>query len=116
MNARGLAMYHLVRARQRHHVPAGSKGNVKIAPLPAWISPIATYVICTNPRSGSWLLSKGLAATGLAGNPREWFNHWEEQRHRARWRMDHATDLTLGAYIGIASAESTTSNGISGIK
>jgi LPS sulfotransferase NodH len=83
---------------------------------PRWTSALATYVICTNPRSGSWLLGKGLAATGLAGDPREWFNPWEEQRHRARWRMDHATDLSFRAYIGIANAESTTPNGVSGIK
>jgi LPS sulfotransferase NodH len=30
--------------------------------------------------------------------------------------MDHATDLSFRAYVGIASAKSTTSNGISGIK
>jgi hypothetical protein len=52
----------------------------------------------------------------LAGNPREWFNTLEEQRHRAPWRMDHATDLGFAAYFGLANAGSTTINGISGIK
>jgi LPS sulfotransferase NodH len=80
------------------------------------MSPITTYIICTNPRSGSWLFSEGLASTSLAGNPREWFNTLEEQQHRARWRMDNSTDLSYAAYLGLARAESTTNNRISGIK
>jgi len=79
-------------------------------------APAVTYLICTNPRSGSWLLSEGLAATLLAGNPREWFNVLEEQQHRARWRMDSPTDLPYPGYLNLARAQSTTSNGISGIK
>jgi hypothetical protein len=74
-----MAMYHLARTRLPHRVSAGSVGKVPIAR-----SPTATYIICTNPRSGSWLLSEGLASTSLAGNPREWFNTLEEQQHRAR--------------------------------
>lgn len=31
------------------------------------------YLICTTPRSGSWLLSEGLASTSLAGNRRLWY-------------------------------------------
>ena len=116
MNVPSLAIYHLVRTRRPHHVPTGSKSNVTIAPPPTWISPIATYIICTNPRSGSWLLSEGLASTSVAGNPREWFNIGEEQRHRARWRMEHSTDLSYATYLELARTESTTSNGISGIK
>jgi LPS sulfotransferase NodH len=84
--------------------------------LPVWTSPAATYIICTNPRSGSWLLSDGLASTGAAGNPREWFNISEEQRYRARWRMAHASDLTYAGYLRLARAASRTVNGISGIK
>jgi LPS sulfotransferase NodH len=52
----------------------------------------------------------------VAGNPREWFNVLEEQQYRARWRMDHASDLSHAAYLRIAKEESTTSNGISGVK
>ena len=81
-----------------------------------WKAPAATYIICTNPRSGSWLLSEGLSSTGLAGNPREWFNMGEEQAHRARWRMEHSADLSFATYFEIARAESTTANGISGLK
>lgn len=38
------------------------------------MSRIATYVICTSPRSGSTLLCDLLAATGVAGNPQSWFH------------------------------------------
>jgi LPS sulfotransferase NodH len=57
-----------------------------------------------------------LASTSVAGNPREWLNIQEEQQHRAEWRMDHASDLSLMAYLGIARERSTGPNGISGIK
>jgi LPS sulfotransferase NodH len=117
MNIRRMAMHHLARARSLRP-PAAESNNrrVMVARPPRWTSPTATYIICTNPRSGSWLLSEGLASTKLAGNPREWFNVIEEQQHRARWRMDNYTDLTYAAYLVLARAESTTSNGISGIK
>lgn len=109
-------MYHLARARTPRPVPARTNKSVVMAEPPRWTSPTATYIICTNPRSGSWLLSEGLASTSLAGNPREWFNTLEEQQYRARWRMEHSTDLTYTRYLELAKAESTTSNGISGIK
>ncbi|MGB8420717.1 Stf0 family sulfotransferase [Paraburkholderia sp.] len=91
-------------------------GRIGAVRTSRWISSGATYVICTNPRSGSWLLAEGLAATGLAGNPREWFNVQEELQQRAQWRMDHKRDLTSFAYLRIACAKSKTKNGISGIK
>jgi LPS sulfotransferase NodH len=81
-----------------------------------WVSPTATYIICTNPRSGSWLLSEGLAATSIAGNPREWFNVQQEQATRAQWRIDNDTDLTFEGYVEAARLLSTSSNGVSGIK
>lgn len=71
----------------------------------------ATYVICTTPRSGSWLLSDGLAATGLAGNPREWFNVLEEREHRDKYPR-----MTYPQYVKFACSRSHTANGISGIK
>ena len=36
--------------------------------------PKLSYIICINPRSGSWLLGDGLERTGIAGRPREWFS------------------------------------------
>src|SRR5271166_6123634 len=116
MNIRKAALYHLALSQRRSRVSASGKNSLAAAQPRRTASPISTYIICTNPRSGSWLLSEGLAATALAGNPREWFNPIEEQRHRARWRMEHSTDLSYAGYLAQARAESTTANGISGIK
>jgi LPS sulfotransferase NodH len=119
LNARSLALHHLARrlaSRKLGRAPVRAVGNVTTTQSLVWTSPAVTYVICTNPRSGSWLLSEGLASTGLAGNPREWLNVLEEQRHRARWRMDHETDLSFAAFFGLARTESATTNGVSGIK
>ncbi len=113
MNVRSLAVHQLAQTRL-HRVPPRTRKVRK--PAPIWEAPNTTYIICTNPRSGSWLLSEGLASTSLAGNPREWFNTMQEQQHRARWRMDHSSDLTFEAYLRLARTESTTSNGISGVK
>jgi LPS sulfotransferase NodH len=117
MNVRSMALHHIVLSRARlRGAPAHSGKSTTIARSLIWASPVATYIICTNPRSGSWLLSEGLTSTDLAGYPREWFNISEEQQHRAKWRMDHPTDLTFAAYFRLARAESRTSNGVSGIK
>jgi len=106
---------HLARSLAPRRQPVRGHGAVPVRPG-SGPAPALTYLICTNPRSGSWLLSEGLAATSCAGNPREWFNVLEEQQHRARWRMDSSTDLSYPAYLNLARALSTTSNGISGIK
>jgi LPS sulfotransferase NodH len=116
MKVRSAAMYHFAQMRPPRRVRTRSNRNVTKARFSPPKSPTTTYIICTTPRSGSWLLSEGLASTSLAGNPREWFNTLEEQKRRARWRMDYSTDLTYARYLEIARAESTTSNGISGIK
>lgn len=83
---------------------------------PRWVFQNATYIICTNPRSGSWLLTEGLASTQLAGNPREWFNTLEEQQQRAVWRMEHPSDLSFESYLRLVIAKSMSQNRISGIK
>ncbi len=74
------------------------------------------YVICTNPRSGSWLLSEGLSRTSVAGNPREWFNPLEQQKWNALWRLEYENNLTAEAYVRLASLKSRTANGVSGVK
>jgi LPS sulfotransferase NodH len=116
MSLRSVPLLRPRRFRLAQPASAPRRSGARKAPPLRWTSATATYLICTNPRSGSWLLSEGLVSTGLAGNPREWFNIAEEQRHRAQWRMDHATNLSFAAYFELANAESTTSNGVSGIK
>ncbi len=76
----------------------------------------APYVICTNPRSGSWLLSDGLAATRVAGNPREWFNTAEERDFVERWRVARQDEPTYADYLRNVRARSATSNGVRGVK
>jgi trehalose 2-sulfotransferase len=91
-------------------------GGVRRAARPSRSAPPPTYIICTNPRSGSWLLSDGLASTSVAGNPREWFNPLVEQKRRAHWRMTNSTDLTNSQYLNQVRASGATSNGICGVK
>jgi LPS sulfotransferase NodH len=76
--------------------------------------PRTTYVICTNPRSGSWLLSEGLSSTARAGNPREWFNVLEEQRQRVLW--GDAIEPSFTNYLRHIKRAATTTNGICGVK
>ena len=102
MNPRSMTLRHLARARSPLRVPALRGRHSSRAARFAWTAPRATYVICTTPRSGSWLLSDGLSSTGVAGRPREWFNVLEEQQHYARWRMAHDTDLGFHRYLQLA--------------
>jgi LPS sulfotransferase NodH len=79
-------------------------------------SPTISYIICTNPRSGSWLLSEGLATTNLAGNPREWFNVLEEQEQKRLLGGGMRIETDYAAYLHHVITSATTPNGICGIK
>ena len=104
------------RARQVACAPAGEQNNKAITRANGAKSPVVTYVICTNPRSGSYLLCDGLASTSLAGRPREWFNPLGEESRRSRWGLDKWPDATYGRYLAQVQTRSMTRNGISGIK
>jgi trehalose 2-sulfotransferase len=69
-----------------------------------------TYLILATPRSGSTLLGQGLQATGLAGEPREFFGHkmafWME-----RWRTPN-----LPTYAARLIQARATPNGVFGAK
>lgn len=60
----------------------------------------SAYLVCTTPRSGSTLLSSGLAGTGLAGRPDEYFQHLLATRAPRR-RRDHLAGLSAGD-LGVA--------------
>jgi LPS sulfotransferase NodH len=75
-----------------------------------------SYLICSSPRSGSWLLSEGLASTARAGNPREWFNVLEEQSQKARFRSELPPHSPYSKYLDHVLTIATTSNGVCGIK
>ena len=102
------------RPRPTRHITAGVPA--KAPSSPDGPHPTTTYIICTNPRSGSWLLSEGLTATSIAGNPREWFNIQQEQATRAQWRIDNQTDLTFEGYLKAVQQKGMTSNGVWGVK
>ena len=79
MDVRRVAIRHLALSQvPRHSWAVRGPGVARLGRRGGPI-PTTTYIICTNPRSGSWLLSEGLASTSVAGNPREWFNAQEEQ-------------------------------------
>lgn len=99
-------------APRQHPLPIGCGTK----PASAYSFPISTYLICTNPRSGSWLLSDGLASTLVAGNPREWFNVLEEQVQRSRWRLEAHPELSYLTYFNHVLKSATTVNGICGVK
>jgi LPS sulfotransferase NodH len=71
------------------------------------------YLICTSPRSGSTLLCRGLAETGRAGAPAEYFDHREESI--AYWRYHFQISTKLEFLDGIVQKTSTP-NGIFGTK
>jgi LPS sulfotransferase NodH len=79
-----------------------------------------SYVICTSPRSGSTLLCKLLAATGVAGNPDSYFHRpsisgWPEDLGLAR--DPSAPDCELvEAIFRTAIAKGTLDTGIFGLR
>lgn len=81
------------------------------------MEPRISYVICTNPRSGSWLLAEGLASTGLAGNPREWFHEGDEEEEcrRAGIAREPAA-ACYSAYLAHVKKAATSANGTLGLK
>jgi trehalose 2-sulfotransferase len=93
-----------------------SIGGLRKADRPRRAAPATTYIVCTNPRSGSWLLSDGLTSTSVAGHPREWFNPLVEQKRRALWLITHPADLTSAQYLNQVRALGVTANGVCGIK
>ena len=64
------------------------------------------YVVCTNPRSGSSLLCRGLSDCG-AGRPREWFNR--------KFRKDAQPGAPLAEYVDYV-LDTGLSNGVFGVK
>jgi LPS sulfotransferase NodH len=79
-----------------------------------------SYVICTSPRSGSTLLCRLLAATGVAGNPESYFH----DASIAEWLRyyDLAPDAStsqrsvLNAIFKAAMAEGSAGTGIFGLR
>lgn len=69
-----------------------------------------TYLVLATPRSGSTLLGQGLQASGLAGDPKEFFGH-----KMAFW-MERWGTTSLPAYVDRLVRVRATANGVFGAK
>jgi trehalose 2-sulfotransferase len=74
-----------------------------------------TFVIATVQRSGSYLMTEGLANTKLAGDTREWFNPSDVKRVCRKNGLSHP-DTDYAAYIKKIQEIGTTANGVFGFK
>lgn len=68
------------------------------------------YLVIATPRSGSTLLGQGLQASGVAGEPREFFGH-----KMAHW-MERWNTPELPAYVAQLQKRRSSSNGVFGAK
>ena len=80
-------------------------------------SPRLSYIICTNPRSGSWLLADGLRDTAVAGFPREWFQDEEEEAYSRQWGIARPSiHTTYEQYLGRVLQTGTGGTGVFAMK
>ena len=82
--------------------------------VPPWDldRPARTYVVCSTPRSGSGLLVRGMAATGLAGTPAEYFNVNQRGPLAARWGAGDS----VARYVTALRRHRTSPGGVLGVK
>jgi|SRR5579859_1190806 len=73
--------------------------------------PHTSFLVCCNPRTGSWLLAEALEGTGIAGRPKEYFAPECEQEWFERLGVSTYTD-----YLSKVIEAGTTPNGIFGAK
>ena len=75
------------------------------------MQPHTSYIICSTPRSGSFLLCEALRNTGLAGYPDEYFGPMHVPKWSKQWNVSTATD-----YINQVTVRGSTPNGVCGVK
>jgi LPS sulfotransferase NodH len=104
------------------------------------VSQTRSYVICTTPRCGSWLLAEALTATGVAGRPEEYlrpdwyarfkacgeltYQHrlhrddpWPDGTQQARSEDPPRQDSAdYDGFLSVVCDLGTTSNGVFGLK
>jgi trehalose 2-sulfotransferase len=76
--------------------------------------PHLSCLICTAPRTGSWMLSAGLRSTGLAGRPEEYFGAEGLRFYTERWKYPSLE--SYADYLDRVLDVATTPNGIFGAK
>lgn len=77
------------------------------------ISPMA-YLLCCSPRTGSWLIAEGLADTGIAGNPDEYFS--EEHEIQLAGEPLFPIGDAVRRWLAAVREQGTTPNGVLGLK
>lgn len=82
----------------------------------SFVKPERSYVICTSPRSGSWLLSEGLQATKIAGRPREWLHKVAEENCSKEAGLPLPSEVGYTDYLDYMIRMATTPNGVFGLK
>src|SRR5215469_751994 len=83
---------------------------------PAHVSsrPVVSYLVCTEPRTGSTLLCDALAETGVAGRPDEYF--FIPSRETDAYWMRRLGIADQSDYVDGVIREATTPNGVFGVK
>ena len=74
--------------------------------------PDLSYVVCSTPRCGSGLLTRGLASTGVAGTPAEYFHTRNIAALCARWGLPE----DMATYAPVLRSRRTDANGVFGVK
>jgi LPS sulfotransferase NodH len=74
--------------------------------------PDLSYVVCSTPRCGSGLLTRGLASTGVAGTPAEYFHTRNITALCERWGLPEA----MPVYAPALRTRRTDANGVFGVK
>jgi LPS sulfotransferase NodH len=84
--------------------------------------PKVSYLVCASQRSGTELLCRGLAGTGIAGRPREYFLA-EDPAKLPEWRFWEQGPFAAGqnvtdkeSYLALVYRLGSTGNGIFGAK
>jgi trehalose 2-sulfotransferase len=91
------------------HLEHEKSGNARAIPR----HPGTAYLLCASPRTGSTLLAEGLAGTGIAGRPLEYF---DIHQHNEKWWVEHLGIADDFQYLGKVLHAAATDNGIVGIK
>ncbi|MDO8408306.1 MAG: Stf0 family sulfotransferase [bacterium] len=78
------------------------------------MKPTLSYVICTTPRSGSWMLCSILRQTGHAGRPGEHFGPTLNEEFNSNRHAVHAADVR--EYVEKAVVVGIGANGVFGTK
>ena len=112
--------------------PAAARrlGGEEMSDVTMGRGPSASCVICTTPRSGSWLLADQLLRTGVAGRPEEYFRpDWYERvastgevryrhmkSHRRFVRAPASATRSFPHFIAGVREAAATENGVLSIK